>query len=285
MQRPRSWRGKLMAEGIECLALFPKGMDANGYAMKVAPAQKSLGLALRQLRGWAVALQHRSESSKSLRRWLRRFRNVLNSRQSSRRLTRQSPSRKNRSTLPLAAEEPVEIEAASPVPPPSTPPDVPTENKAEEVVITLGERRYRMRGFDKNSPSTCCASTCSLRAPTAFTWTRFDLYSAKQRASFIKQAAQDLGLEDETIKKDLGKVLLKLEALQEQQIHKTLEPKVKTPTLSDAEQDAALELLRDPRLSNASSPISNAAGVVGEEVNKLMGYMAAVSRKLEAPLA
>ena len=28
--------------------LFPKGMDANEYALKVGPAEKSLGLVLRQ---------------------------------------------------------------------------------------------------------------------------------------------------------------------------------------------------------------------------------------------
>jgi DNA primase len=40
---------RLMAEGIECWRiLFPKGMDANAYALKVAPAEKSLGLAIRK---------------------------------------------------------------------------------------------------------------------------------------------------------------------------------------------------------------------------------------------
>ena len=36
-----------MAAGIECFrVLFPKGMDANEYALKVTPAAKSLGLLL-----------------------------------------------------------------------------------------------------------------------------------------------------------------------------------------------------------------------------------------------
>lgn len=39
----------LMAEGIECFRIqFPKGMDANAYALKVTPATKSLGLLIRQ---------------------------------------------------------------------------------------------------------------------------------------------------------------------------------------------------------------------------------------------
>lgn len=40
---------KLIAEGIECWRIeFPKGMDANEYALKVTPAAKSLGVAIRK---------------------------------------------------------------------------------------------------------------------------------------------------------------------------------------------------------------------------------------------
>ena len=40
---------RLMAEGLECYRVqFPKGMDANEYALKVTPAQKSLGLLIRK---------------------------------------------------------------------------------------------------------------------------------------------------------------------------------------------------------------------------------------------
>ncbi|MFN8992059.1 MAG: toprim domain-containing protein, partial [Pseudomonadota bacterium] len=42
----------LMAQGIECLRVqFPKGMDANEYALKVTPAAKSLGLLIRKAVG------------------------------------------------------------------------------------------------------------------------------------------------------------------------------------------------------------------------------------------
>jgi DNA primase len=40
---------KLMAEGFDCCRVqFPRGMDANEYALKVGPPSKSLGLVLRQ---------------------------------------------------------------------------------------------------------------------------------------------------------------------------------------------------------------------------------------------
>ena len=51
-----------------------------------------------------------------------------------------------------------------------------------------------------------------------------DLYSARQRAAFIKQAADELRRERRrSLKRDLGRVLLKLEELQDEQIRKALE--------------------------------------------------------------
>ena len=39
---------QLIALGIECLRALPEGMDANSTALKLTPAQHSLGLMLRQ---------------------------------------------------------------------------------------------------------------------------------------------------------------------------------------------------------------------------------------------
>jgi hypothetical protein len=41
----------------------------------------------------------------------------------------------------------------------------------------------------------------------------FDLYSARHRSAFVKLAAVELPVEEGVTKKDLGKVLLKLEEL------------------------------------------------------------------------
>src|SRR5438045_3560724 len=47
-RRRRSWADQLTAEGLGCYRiLFPKGLDANEYALKVGPAPKSLGVAIR----------------------------------------------------------------------------------------------------------------------------------------------------------------------------------------------------------------------------------------------
>ena len=89
------------------------------------------------------------------------------------------------------------------------------------------------------------------------------------------------------MKKDLGQVLLALEELQDEAIREALEPKTKPV---DAERSGA----QAKRSSCCARPdlarphprgLRRAAGVVGEETNKLIGYLAAVSRKLEEPLA
>ena len=55
--------------------------------------------------------------------------------------------------------------------------------------------------------------------------------------------------------------------------------------IGDAERAAALELLQGPDLPARILSDFARCGVVGEETNKLIGYIAAVSRQLDAPLA
>lgn len=54
--------------------------------------------------------------------------------------------------------------------------------------------------------------------------------------------------------------------------------------MSDAEREAATALLQSPDLAGRILADFAACGLVGEETNKLVGYLAAVSRKLDKPL-
>ncbi|MES2129289.1 MAG: hypothetical protein V4463_18630, partial [Pseudomonadota bacterium] len=113
----------------------------------------------------------------------------------------------------------------------------------------------------------------------------FDLYQAKARSAFIKQAGIELGEAEDVLKHDLGRVLLKLEELQTANLQAALKKEDAGPVLTDAEQAAALELLQSPELLARILADFDACGVVGEETNKLVGYLAAVSRQLDKPLA
>ena len=83
------------------------------------------------------------------------------------------------------------------------------------------------------------------------------------------------------IKRDIGQLLLKLETLQEQRIDAAKAPQRKTVKLTEAERSEALDLLRDPNLLDRIVADMDACGIVGEATNKLAGYLAATSRKLE----
>ena len=76
--------------------------------------------------------------------------------------------------------------------------------------------------------------------------------------------------------------MLKLEELQDKNITEQTQPKETTPSMTEDEKADALALLRDPRLLDR---IVSDFSIVGEASNKLVGYLAAISRKLDEPLA
>ena len=92
-------------------------------------------------------------------------------------------------------------------------------------------------------------------------------------------------MKEELIKKDLGRLLLKLELLQEQNIRETLTLQPVAQELSDKDRKEALSLLEAPDLIDRLLADFQACGLVGEETNKLVAYLAVLSRKLDKPLA
>ena len=158
----------------------------------------------------------------------------------------------------------------------------------QQVVLRLSDRYWRVRGLAKNLSFEQLRVNLFVgldQQPDRFHLDTVELYSAKQRGAFVRQAAMELGLKEETVKKDVGTVLLKLEELLELQVRNALEAKVQPVVITDADKEAALELLKDPRLLERVVEDFERCGVVGERTNKLVGYLAAVSRKLDRPLA
>lgn len=283
---------KLQAEGIDCFRiLLPKGMDVNEYAQQVTPAQKSLGLVIRNAE-WMGSGKAPDRSSASMHS--RHTVHPEHKRQldittvepafdpDTGEVLDSLPSLAAETVLPESAPIPEPVSAS---PQPEAPQTIDAEQSEHELVINLGDRRYRIRGLQKNMSYDQLKVNVLVNKGDNFHVDTLDIYSARHRASYIKQAGIELGLKDDIIKKDLGKVLLKLEELQEKQIKTALEPESKTAPISDEDQQAALVLLKDPSLLSRILEDFNRAGVVGEETNKLVGYLAGVSRKLDKPLA
>ncbi len=159
------------------------------------------------------------------------------------------------------------------------------KTEGDEVAIEQGDRRYRIRGLAKNLSHELMKVNVLVSRGDAFHVDSLDLYTARQRAAFIKQAADELGIAEEAVRKDLGRVLLKLEQLRQEAIRKALEPARPETRMSDGEREEALRWLKAPRLMERILEDFDECGLVGEETNKHIGYLAAVSRHPESPLA
>ena len=262
---------KLQSEGIHCYRVqFPKGMDVNKYALEVQPANKSLGVVIRSAEymgeGEAPALEQKAK-----------------------------PVPVVEPVLPLAAKEksepPLEIESEAPALPAHVVPPAPVDPiepavKEHEILISFGERRYRVRGLQKNTSYEVLKVNVLLQHNEDVHVDSFDMYSAKHRLAFARTAAAEMGLEDKTIQRDLGQLLLQLEDLQDKAIQEALQPTEPAAYIMDDDERAeALELLRDPELASRIVNDFAQTGLVGEPANALMGYLATVSRKLNNPLA
>jgi DNA primase catalytic core len=203
-----------------------------------------------------------------------------------------SPAKIGEQVFSLAAmPEPIAPTEPEPGPAAAAPTiDVPVEMRGEDIFLQQGDRRYRIRGLHKNMSYellkvNMLVSGTTPRNESAFHVDTLDLYSARQRSGFTKQAAEELGIKEEVLRRDLGRVLLKLEELQDEQIKRALQPKEEAVKLSEDERAEALALLRSPNLLERIVEDFARCGVVGEETNKLVGYLGVVSRHLESPLA
>jgi DNA primase catalytic core len=256
---------RLQSVGIECFRVrFPAGHDANEYALKVTPAQKSLGVLLNSAEWLGAGSKGQAVESK----------------------TEDSSSK----DAPRASSSLVEIAAnlAADAPEGGTAAknkEVGLKPVGEDYTFDLGERSYRVRGLQKNGSLEVLKVNLRLSYGDRFHLDTLDFYRAKDREGFIRTAASETTLEPELIKRDMGKLLLALESLQEQRIREAMEPAATVPDMAAKEKEEALELLKSPDLLGRILTDFDACGIVGEATNKLTGYLACVSRKLDRPLA
>ena len=232
---------RLLAENIECYRIqFPKGMDANEYARKVTPADKSLGLAIRK----AVWLGKGTPPAEP------------------------PGQRVEDVTLPTAINAPPPVDevapslAASPVVAPAA--DIPAQVSEDEVVMSFGDRRYRIRGLAKNLGYETLKVNVLVSRNDAYYVDTFDLYAARARGQYLLHAAAEIAVRDELVKADLGRVLLKCEALQDARIKAALQAEPEPPKMSEAERADALALLQSADLIRRILADFAAAGLVGE---------------------
>lgn len=280
---------KLLAAGLEVFVVrLPVGADVNAYALKTKDPADALGSLLRGAE-WAGGGQPTSvpvvpstpAPETPSAEPAERFGGDVEGEPDAGSETDEADANTDRepeSPAPVNEEPPVRT--ASPVPPAPAPDEAAVSE--HEVVLTFGTRKYRVRGLDKNTTSDVLRVNLLASNGTGMFIDTFDLYSAKHRSGFQAQAAAELSVEETTVKADIGRVLLKLEELQDVRLRQREPLTPAHPQMTPPERDAALALLRDPHLLDR---IVNDFAVVGDRTNKLVGYLAAVSRKLDQPLA
>ena len=263
--------------GIECYRVhFPRGMDANEYAVQF-PDQP-----LSELISSATLIEVE--------------------------LVQLSPF-----SLPIPMVEPiVEPEPVIPSPQPTptvTMPITPSVTSSsivasddnegltveiatdsDQITMQIEQRSYRIKGLKSNTSFDLLRANILARLIISsakqpkFHVDTFDFYKASARNLFIKQTADELGVKHEIIKADIGAILLKLEQIQQDYLKGRLQPQVEY-VMTPQERAEATELLISPNLIERILADFEACGVVGEQNNKLLGYLAGTSRKLNEPLA
>ncbi len=270
----RSLAEKLGAEGIGCYRVqFPRGMDANEYALKMKPPSRALSVLLGCAEWMSGPMSEPVAAPPSAP------------------VSPAPPAPappggvgEELSSLATRQPQPAPTPAAGP---PAPEEDIPAEVSEHEVVIRLDDLRWRVRGLGRNTSIEQLKVNLMVSRETdgdRFHVDTLDLYSSRHRDSYIRKAASELGCKEKQIKDDIGKVFRKLEQLQHERLNEALKPKETTVQLNAGERREAMELLEDPRLLDRIAEDLERCGLVGEQINKMVGYLAAVSRKLERPL-
>jgi hypothetical protein len=285
---------RLAAAGIASGRVeFPHGLDANAYALKVTPAAQSLGVLLRRAGAVCVAAVPDSapETISGASEAAAKEEGPVASDDSPASLLAAASSAAPPAEGPPGADlAPTTPDQPAPSVAVRPPPEI--EANGGEATLRFGERRWRVRGLDRAAGGetlklnlmVACGDASG--AGAAFHVDTLDLYSARARAGFIEAASAELDVPAAVVKADLGRVLLAVEQLLDARAAPAAEPEAPPePSMTPAEREAALAFLRSPDLLERIAADFEACGLVGEATNKLVGYLACVSRKLAAPLA
>ena len=260
---------RLMARGVECRrVLFPHGLDANEYARKIQPADKALAVLL------------------NAAQWLGKAAPSLNA------ALAPAPSSLAASlAAPVPASPTPPVEAAKEkvaVPPPSAAPNTPAASaltmQGEHGFLEIDGREYRVGGLEKTLGSDGLKVALRLRVGDRFHLDSLDLARDADRRRFVERAAEETGVSADLLKRDVGRLLLALEQAQVE-LARPAETASSVVRLTEAEHAEALAWLTAPDLVGRLRAAFHKAGIIGEENNTLLAYLAGVSRLLERPLA
>jgi DNA primase len=152
----------------------------------------------------------------------------------------------------------------------------------DELVLEMGTRRWRVRHIPKAPSPGSLRVNVMVGMGERFHVDTVDLYSAKQRAAYVEAAVSELRADRDTVKVELGQVLLATEDAQAA-VTVPLEGDG-VPVMTSAEREDALSLLSSPDLIERVASAFATLGVVGEQTSALTAWLTLTSRLSDRPL-
>jgi DNA primase catalytic core len=298
---------RFKAHGVEVFRVkFPHGIDANEYAQKVKPADKSLALLLNSAAWLGTGARPPTQTKPAASPPTEPLKHVamvvdeltgeplpIVDKESLETGVGWSPSPfvpapyaevvAQASSLLAASVSRLKPDAAKEEKPP-TPTSPTLEQRGDAWFMEIEGREYRVAGLEKTLGTDALKVALRLRAGERFHLDSVDLCRDAERRRFIERAAEETGLLPDLLKRDVARLLLAVEQAQAE-LAKPAEHVAAAVTLTPEERDAALTWLREPNLIARLREAFHQAGIIGEESNTLVAYLAGVSRKLERPLA
>ncbi len=148
-------------------------------------------------------------------------------------------------------------------------------------MVGYGDRQYQVKGIqrgDTQLKATIKAST-DVEGNALFELTTIDLYSSRSRTWFAKLCADLFRASPELVREDIGRLLTLVENFTPKQA------KAQGPKTTKEETQLAMAFLKSPNLMEEILADLAVMGVIGEEINKTVCYLAATSRKLAKPVS
>jgi DNA primase len=177
------------------------------------------------------------------------------------------------------------LDAAVPRPDPTPPAAVPpassplSEKPADRLTLTRDGLTYHARAYPASLGRL--RATVKVEKGSLFHVDTLDLYASRSRAEFARRASKVFTVEASAVEAALLALLVEAEKADEEKP----DEKAARPTITESERAEALELLKQPDLLGQVARDIDALGYVGEETNKRLLYLVAISRKLPDPLS
>lgn len=169
---------------------------------------------------------------------------------------------------------------------PAAAPDASGELKAFRdglfSVFEIGDTSYRLGGI---KPLFVTSLRVNVRASNgrASYYDSLDLYAARSRAGFAQALQRAWGAEPSRVERDLVLILEHLEKERDDALRTGT--KKAAVEMSAEERELGMQLLTDPRLFDRVVDDLSVLGYVGEDLNKILLYVCASSRKLADPIS